>query len=273
MVVGRTSNFIEGFKSFTADDDLMLANLKQALEYSKEDLAIPDAKSKLNLPSSKNSSSNLNTNIPSTTMPIMMSTTTTPAITKSTMDMNMNKNMDKNMNKNMDKNMDMDTNMNMNKNMNTTRANLAMERETMPTKPKTTMPETFKNGKGNGKANGKSNGKGNNIEEKFRDVKMVRNIVEDEDIDDDESTDLDDDEIDEGEKMIEGFQGSIKLESRFARNILLALLLTAIGYLVVHSSMNNLIPLGDISPQLKKFKNLIYGGLFFLIAYICLEVF
>ena len=246
MVVGRSSSFIEGFKSFTADDDLMLANLKQALEYSKEDLAIPDAKSKLNLPSSKNTNinNNTNSNMPSTTMPssTMPSTTmatipsttkpiSTPAITKS--------------------------GMNVNKNMNT-----------MPTKPETTMPETFKNVMGNKKVNKKG-------EEKFRDVKMVRNIVEDEDgmEDEDSNADLDEDEMDEGEKMIEGFQGSIKLESRFARNILLALLLTAIGYLVVHSSMNNLIPLGEISPQLKKFKNMIYGGLFFLIAYICLEVF
>ena len=249
MVVGRSSSFIEGFKSFTADDDLMLANLKQALEYSKEDLAIPDAKSKLNLPSSKNTNinNNTNSNMPSTTMPssampsstmaamaTIPSTTkpiSTPAITKS--------------------------GMNVNKNMNT-----------MPTKPETTMPETFKNVMGNKKVNKKG-------EEKFRDVKMVRNIVEDEDgmEDEDSNADLDEDEMDEGEKMIEGFQGSIKLESRFARNILLALLLTAIGYLVVHSSMNNLIPLGEISPQLKKFKNMIYGGLFFLIAYICLEVF
>ena len=243
MVVGRSSSFIEGFKSFTADDDLMLANLKQALEYSKEDLAIPDAKSKLNLPSSKNTNTNTNSNMPSSTMPsttmaAIPSTTkpiSTPAITKSGMNMNMN----------------------MNKNMNT-----------MPTKPETTMPETFKNVMGNKKVNKKG-------EEKFRDVKMVRNIVEDEDgmEDEDSNADLDEDEMDEGEKMIEGFQGSIKLESRFARNILLALLLTAIGYLVVHSSMNNLIPLGEISPQLKKFKNMIYGGLFFLIAYICLEVF
>lgn len=254
MVVGRSSSFIEGFKSFTADDDLMLANLKQALEYSKEDLAIPDAKSKLNLPSSKNTNTNTNSNMPSTTMPssAMPSSTmaamatipattkpiSTPAITKSGMNMNMNKNMN-----------------------------------TMPTKPETTMPETFKNVMGNKKVNKKG-------EEKFRDVKMVRNIVED-DMEDDEdgmedensNADLDEDEMDEGEKMIEGFQGSIKLESRFARNILLALLLTAIGYLIVHSSMNNLIPLAEISPQLKKFKNMIYGGLFFLIAYICLEVF
>lgn len=251
MVVGRSSSFIEGFKSFTADDDLMLANLKQALEYSKEDLAIPDAKSKLNLPSSKNT--NTNTNMPSTTMPsstmpsstmaamaTIPSTTkpiSTPAITKS--GMNVNKNMNKNMN-------------------------------TMPTKPETTMPETFKNVMGNKKDNKKG-------EEKFRDVKMVRNIVEDDGEDgmedEDSNADLDEDEMDEGEKMIEGFQGSIKLESQFARNILLALLLTAIGYLIVHSSMNNLIPLAEISPQLKKFKNMIYGGLFFLIAYICLEVF
>ena len=52
MVVGKTSNFVEGFKSFTADDDLMLANLKQALNYSADNLSIPD--SNLKLSSNKN---------------------------------------------------------------------------------------------------------------------------------------------------------------------------------------------------------------------------
>jgi len=54
MVLGKISNFTEGFQSFTADDELMIANLKQALEYSKESLSIPDPSSKLNLLNNKN---------------------------------------------------------------------------------------------------------------------------------------------------------------------------------------------------------------------------
>ena len=71
----------------------------------------------------------------------------------------------------------------------------------------------------------------------------------------------------------EGFRGSMEIESKEMRTILLALLLSCIGYLVVYSMGNNLLPLDEISPQLKKFKGLVYAGLFFLIAYICLEVF
>jgi len=74
-------------------------------------------------------------------------------------------------------------------------------------------------------------------------------------------------------ERIEGFQGSVAIESRNLKNVLLALLLSFVGYLVVYASMNNYIPIAEISPQLKKFKNLIYGGVFFVIAYICLEVF
>jgi hypothetical protein len=56
MVVGKTSSFVEGFKSFSVDDELMLANLKQALNYSADSLAIPD--SNLKLPSNNSSNTN-----------------------------------------------------------------------------------------------------------------------------------------------------------------------------------------------------------------------
>ena len=72
---------------------------------------------------------------------------------------------------------------------------------------------------------------------------------------------------------VEGFQGSLYIESQYLKNVLLALLLTAIGYLIAQASINNLLPLNNISPQLKKFKNLIYGFIFFCISYICLEIF
>jgi len=72
---------------------------------------------------------------------------------------------------------------------------------------------------------------------------------------------------------VEGFHGSVEIESKEMRNILLALLLSCIGYLIVYSMGNNLLPLDEISPQLKKFKGFIYVGLFFLITYICLAVF
>lgn len=279
MVVGRTSHFVEGFKSFTADDELMLANLKQALEYSKENLSIPDTTSKLKLPSN-NLSGNLSGNL--------SSTTTTPQTTKAGMGTTTTK-------------------------ANINNSNMMNQLPPAPTlakliKPQTTQnmeeeePQTTMMASGGGMDGITSSSRMS--EEKFGDLKMVKNIIEDGDSDDSDYVNesnlaimkedhyenkfnenkfkknlkngkrdnkLEDDD-DNGEDMIEGFQGSSVIESRNARNILLALLLTAIGYLVVHSSMKNLIPLDAISPQLKKFKNLIYCGLFFVIAYICLEV-
>ena len=39
------------------------------------------------------------------------------------------------------------------------------------------------------------------------------------------------------------------------------------------SSIKNLLPINEYAPHLKKFKNLIYVGIFFLISYMCLEIF
>ena len=63
------------------------------------------------------------------------------------------------------------------------------------------------------------------------------------------------------------------MEAKNLKNLLLALLLSFIGYLVVYAYKHDYIPIKDISPQLVKFKHLVYGGLFFIIAYICLEIF
>lgn len=314
MIPGRTSNFTEGFQSFTVDDDLMLANLKQALEYSKENLSIPDSRSKLNLPS---------TTKPNTTIP----NTTIPNITSSNLKSSKN-------------------------NSNTN--NISEEpklMEQLPPKPTLANLNSIPTKEMNNtktKSNSKSNSNMNTVEakntknkntsmsneEKFKDIKMIKNEIEngetlaeldeevyankfkkktnnvnkynnkmntnmtddmddnidndmdvdmDADMDDDMDKDMSEDEFSEGfenklnnrkkDKIYEGFQGSSELESRYLKNILLSLLLTAIGYLVVHSFLSNLIPLNDISPQLNKFKKLVYGGLFFLIAYLCLEIF
>jgi len=42
MVSGMTPKYVEGFTLFTADDEIMLSNLKQAINYSKQNLAISD---------------------------------------------------------------------------------------------------------------------------------------------------------------------------------------------------------------------------------------
>ncbi len=248
MVVGRTSNFVEGFKSFTVDDELMLANLKQALNYSAENLSIPDAK--LNLPSTTKQSSN-------------------------------------------------------NKNNN----NTIRPRRTSPQEPTTTMPVSMDSpmptgmGSSMGSTMPTGMGSGRNVNgESFKDIKKVSSgsqnstrVYDEDESDDEEDAVLEEEEYpnrfeEEAEEkeerehsttrrqhqakgQIEGFQGSVEIEGRNLKNVLLALLLSFIGYVIVYASMNNYIPIGDISPQLKKFKNLVYGGIFFIIAYICLEVF
>ena len=57
MVVGNTSKYVEGFESFTLDDEMMLANLKQAVNYTKANMAISDVEMKLTntTPTIKNS--------------------------------------------------------------------------------------------------------------------------------------------------------------------------------------------------------------------------
>ena len=75
------------------------------------------------------------------------------------------------------------------------------------------------------------------------------------------------------EHIEEGFQGSQIIEARNLKNLLLALLLSFIGYIIVMSASRNFLPIGEYAPHLKKFKNLIYVGIFYLITYMCLEIF
>jgi hypothetical protein len=287
MVVGRTSNYAEGFKSFTADDELMLANLKQALNYSADNLSIPDAN--LNIPinsvnqnpvttqyngninpikSNLNSKTKLDDNSKSnsvaliqsgtstkTTLPsgtTIPSKTTIPIIPTNTYAIPTMQNME------------------------TTNTYGIPTMQNMETTNTYGIP-TMQNMETTNTKVSKS---------QFRDIKSLVD-EEDQDEDENEETILDEEEHENvfEEEMeerrnktrrqshMEGFQGSVEIESRNLKNVLLALLLSFIGYLVVYASMNNFIPITDISPQLKKFKNLVYGGLFFIIAYICLEVF
>jgi DNA mismatch repair ATPase MutL len=87
----------------------------------------------------------------------------------------------------------------------------------------------------------------------------------------DEESELSDDE--DSEDNMEGFQGSQQIEGNALKKMLLALLITFLGYMLILSAMNNLIPITTYAPHLKQFKHFIYGGLFFIIVYLCLEVF
>ena len=80
-------------------------------------------------------------------------------------------------------------------------------------------------------------------------------------------------DYEDNEDSIEGFRGSQIIEGRNLKNVLLALLISFIGYIVAMSSIKNYIPIVEYAPHMKKFKHLIYVGIFFMITYICLEVF
>ena len=99
------------------------------------------------------------------------------------------------------------------------------------------------------------------------DNQTTRNYYEDY-----ESQDLEE-ESDESDKYEEGFRGSEYIEHKFFKKILLSLLITFMGYILILSCINNLIPISTYAPHLKQFKHLIYGFVFFLITYLCLEVF
>ena len=276
MVLGNSSRFTEGFTSFTADDELMIANLKQALNYSKESVAIPDPS--INI--TNNRTTNPATTNPATTksnvssmnsvmgrrndtLPTKISDTrptTTPSFTIPTQSIPTNTKMEVGMRMG-------------NESTTTTTPKMTMAMD-ITTKPETTKSSSMSNFK--------------NVN-RFKDIKRVMNSGDEDDDEDsdDENAVLEEEDRtnvfeEEAKKQsnirrqsdkVEGFRGSMEIESKEMRNILLALLLSCIGYLVVYSMGNNLLPLDEISPQLKKFKGLVYAGLFFLIAYICLEVF
>jgi hypothetical protein len=282
MVVGRTSNYAEGFKSFTADDELMLANLKQALNYSAESLAIPD--SNLKMPSKNNNKTN---NIMPTmpdmeaipTIPLMptmssmptmpkippmptnkatmaniMPNATVPMTTSSMSAGESFRNVKQVMNKSK-----------LNSEDDTDDEDAVLDEEEYPS-----FQKKGKSGKG-----GKG-GKSNEDDEDRDDIEEYEDIKEEDD-EDREYNELKRKSLTrrqhKSKESIEGFRGSAEIEGRTLKNILLALLLSFIGYLVVYASINNYLPITEISPQLKKFKHLVYGGIFFILAYICLEVF
>lgn len=301
MVLGNSSKFTEGFTSFTADDDLMIANLKQAINYSKESVAIPDPSINITNPA---------TTKPATATTSTMATMATMAAITTTSSMNSNQ---RRANNNLPRSIS-DTGSGMptqSMSNNTIATDMGMEdsvptrftsnnSETAMTRSTTTQPmmtmaittegnPTTTKPLGGSSSNSSMSGFKN--VDKFADIKRVMNAGNEDEDDDDESDAVLEEEDDTNEfeetstpsnkrsttrrqsDKMEGFRGSMEIESKQMRNLLLAVLLSCIGYLVIYSMGNNLIPINEISPQLNKFKRLIYAGFFFLITYICLEVF
>lgn len=310
MVLGNSSRFTEGFTSFTPDDELMIANLKQALVYSKEKVAIPDHT--LNVDSSSTKSEAMPENTRSMSNGPSMNNKPQQPMNPNPPMMNSNKNMmpinpmppmpPMNESKMSIPTMSLlptIANKPIMSAMPTMAAKPAMS-ATMPTianKPamSATMPTMVAKPAMSAMPTMGSEATmstKNSSVSKFKDIKRVMNngdedSDEEEDVnavlEEEDETNVFEEEAEEKKKhsktrrdhfsVEEGFRGSLEIQSRNLRNILLALLLSCIGYLVVYSMTNNFIPIDDISPQLKKFKRIIYAGLFFLITYVCLEIF
>jgi hypothetical protein len=256
MVLGNTSKFVEGFESFTADDEMMLANLKQAVNYTKAKMAISDVNNKLSSVGSSSTtfptlpnmteSNNMEPNAPES-RPMSFSSST-PSTTFPTRIINSSTEMSK---------------------LNTkTTTSEPMTTKPMTTKPMTTKYNTMKN----------NSSKFENIKKQDLEQDLENPARKDEEEgEEEEEQDLENparkEEEDEEENFQEGFQGSQQIEGVTLKKMLLALLITFIGYMLIISATNNIIPIATYAPHLKQFKHFIYGSLFFVIVYLCLEVF
>ena len=303
MVNGNTSKFIEGFAQVTIDADLLAINLKQALAHTTSNMVVPDTI--MEPPKIQNSNtiptntmfspptrpnivptntmfspptrpnmlinSKMSNNSSSITPPttyysepvpipssIMSNMTTTPTMsTMSTMSKNSKNSINSNSKTLPPVNTPIQKQSN-NKNSNKTNNN-SFAKSSTPTIPITS--NKIKN----------NLSKSNTISSiKNKETFMNTDSEEDSDTESDTEEQEEDEEVEEVE---EGFRGSEYVEYNFFKKILLSLLITFIGYILILSSINNLIPISTYAPHLKQFKHLIYGFIFFIITYMCLEIF
>jgi hypothetical protein len=266
MVVGNTSKYVEGFESFTADDEIMLANLKQAVNYTKANMAISDVSKQLSTinkpimsipettkapPPEPPSNRQINTPLPTNSNSVMR---TNPTLSSTSNNSSIKKNnsaMTSNSKKNMTEDMtdDIDMSDDMADDMDNDMAN-DMADDMADDMAEEDMDKNMYN---------ESMNKNKNMNNQS----MNKNMDEE---------DMDDETMDD-EDIEEGFRGSQNIEHQTLRKMLLALLITFLGYMLILGFTNNLIPITTYAPELKQFKHLIYGGFFFLIVYICLEIF
>lgn len=256
MVLGKQSQFIEGFKTISIDDDVLLDNIKNAINLSIEgdkNTSGIGASSKLNrnkMPIPVPTSGNSSEPMPTTTLGLtnndeeteeMPEPTPTPTPTKT---------------------------------LSTSKKGKITKSPFFDIKNRVETQNNKTNEIISGKVIGEMEEEEpvNKFEEENPEImnkkKHTRNI---ELRKQQNNNDLTDDE--EEEDIEEGFSGSQILEAKSIKNLLLALLIAFIGYVIAMSSTKNLLPITEISPDLKRFKNLIYVGLFFIIIYLCLEIF
>ena len=292
MVNGNTSKYIEGFADVplaTLDTQLLAANISQAIARTQSNMAVEDIKpiSNENSNSAKDNSDTKNKTIrPNVLINSKKSNNSKP--TQSATNMGMNSTKPTNMGMNSTKptmNMKMNsTKPTMNMSMNSTKPTMKTMNTNMSmnsTKPTTMGMNSISNNKNKSsfkntesfinktKYNEDSEDETNGEYENENEDQDLNTREEYDDYEDYEDLDVDE----SNEEYEEGFKGSKYIEHKFFKKILLSLLITFMGYILILSSVNNLIPISTYTPHLKQFKHLIYGFVFFLITYLCLEVF
>ena len=284
MVVGKTSSFIEGFETITTDNKILKENVSKFLAYAMKNQKIPDLDPNMSEPTmptgmalNKMMNQNMPTMKPSmmeSTMPTGMSSTMKPSMMEPTMPTGMSSTMKPSM---MESTMPTGMSSTMEPSMmESTMPTPSMTGVMLPSKKNNTiikpgMKSSFKNVRNSEREDeGKDNG-----EDEGEDEMDNQETQEDDDQEEEmiQKRDKSTTRRQQKDDFEEGFQGSSMLEAKNLKNILLALLLSFIGYLVVYAYKHDYIPIKDISPQLVKFKHLVYSGLFFIISYICLEIF
>lgn len=287
MVSGKQSRFIEGFKTVTLDDDILFQNLKNAINMSIESTGTqsPVATKSMEVMAKGMAKPSP---VPTSGMSSEPMPTSTFGITKVSQKGEMSgKEMGSGVSGNMESGMDgmggMESGMGgMESDLETGMGGKMGSKTSMPEEEGVSL-SSFADVKRGGK--GMVSGK---VIGEMEEEKLVNRFEEDEE--DDESLQKmkklkenrkknknDDEEIDneedEGAEVEEGFAGSRIIEAKSMKNLLLAILISFIGYVIVMASNKNLLPIAEISPDLKKFKNLIYLAIFFIIVYLCLEIF
>lgn len=264
MVVGKTSNLVEGFQDITVDDGLLMSNIKQAIKYTtlKQQMANPIGNEGKTINPTPTMSSMGSGTMSAGMMPAVPTgmIPTMPAGMMPTVPTGMIPTMQADMMK-------------------------PMPNQTVATT--TTQPATMSKFANTPNAKRRSIAHFKNVKNEVENVKHKEEEEsnDEEDNDNEEFENGDDGEISEEEEgsddkvesfanqNIEAFQGSKIIEGGTMKNVLLALLITFLSYIVAFVAMRNLLPITEWFPQLRKFKNFIYWGLLFLVVYLCLEIF
>ena len=255
MVSGRQSHFVEGFKTITIDDEVLLDNIRNAVNMSIEASNEPKTMTKKNNKKMATPEPTPTSGMASEPMP-----TTTLGLTSEEESSMSSGDMGSEMGSEMGSGM----------------GSGDMGSGEMKSKSPFKNVNSRNNKRNGGKViSGKVIGEMEEEEpvNRFEEERKRKQKERQKELDNEDNQESENDKEDEIEDVEEGFSGSRILEASSMKNILLAVLIAFIGYVIAMASMKNVLPIAEISPDLKRFKNLIYVGLFFLIVYLCLEIF